>query len=220
MPIAPPQTRQFKSFEANIEYARKLIRAGESLQGLQPGALDITDLYRAAWVQAVSATDHWLHEELFRRVEELAADPDADLPAQLQRFELPLSVIEAVRRGDRTMSDAVLHYVRAKWAFASMHSPRKIAEAYKLVSDIDLWQTVAMRLNDWNQHRTNFSSQTVRKRFSTVIERRNKIAHHADLEDGDLKQRRPLTAAGANDAVDWLERVVLAVAKVLEDGRA
>ncbi|MGW7516970.1 hypothetical protein ACWGJ2_15400 [Streptomyces sp. NPDC054796] len=217
MPIAPPQTRQFQSFQTNLEYARKLIAAGESLQGLQPGALDITDLYRAAWVQAVSATDHWLHEELFRRVEELAADPEADLPAQLRRFELPLSVIEAVRREERTMADAVLHHVRAKWAFASLHNPRKIAEAYKLVSDIDLWQKVAVRMNGWNQNRTNFSSQTVRKRFSAVIERRNKIAHHADLEDGDLKQRRPITAADANEAVNWLERVVLAVAKVLDD---
>ncbi|MFF9555380.1 hypothetical protein ACF1DY_06115 [Streptomyces albus] len=217
MPIAPPQTRQFRSFETNIEYARKLIRAGESLQGLEPGALDVTDLYRAAWVQAVSATDHWLHEELFRRVEELAADPTAALPAQLQRFELPLSVIESVRREERTMAEAVLHHVKAKWAFASMHNPRKIAEAYRLVSDIDLWQSVAVRLNEWNQHRTNFSSQTVRRRFTVVIERRNKIAHYADLEDGHFKQRRPLTAADVNDAVDWLERVVLAVAKVLDD---
>ena len=216
MPIAPPQTRQFKSFEANIEYARQLIRAGESLQGLQPGALDITDLYRAAWVQAVGAADHWLHEELFRRVTELAADPGAELPAKLQKFQLPLSVIEAVRREEQTMSEAVLHHVKTKWGHESFHSPRKIAEAYGLVTDIDLWDKVARRLNDWNQHRTTRSSQSVRKRFSNVIDRRNKIAHHADLEDGDLKQRRPLTAGEVNDAVDWLERVVLATAKVLD----
>lgn len=58
MSIAQPDTRQFLSFTTNLAYARDLITAGNSLQGLQPGALDINDLYRAAWVQGVSAMDH------------------------------------------------------------------------------------------------------------------------------------------------------------------
>ncbi|MFI6035507.1 hypothetical protein ACIBBD_15280 [Streptomyces sp. NPDC051315] len=35
--------------------------------------IDIDDFYRAAWVQAVAAIDHWLHEKVLRRVGELAA---------------------------------------------------------------------------------------------------------------------------------------------------
>lgn len=37
----------------------------------------------------------------------------------------------------------------------------------------------------------------------------------ADLLDGDLEQRRDITHADATDAIDWIERVALAIATVL-----
>ena len=40
---------------------------GKHLHRLQVGAFDVADLYRAAWVQAVSALDHWVHRELYDR---------------------------------------------------------------------------------------------------------------------------------------------------------
>jgi restriction system protein len=45
--------------------------------------------------------------------------------------------------------------------------------------------------------------------------RRTRIAHDADLLDGDLKRRRPITDADVTDAVDWIERIALAIAMVL-----
>ncbi|MEV2213067.1 hypothetical protein AB0H86_16715 [Streptomyces sp. NPDC050997] len=33
----------------------------------------------------------------------------------------------------------------------------------------------------------------------------------------ELKQRRPIDEAGVNDAIDWIERIVLAIAHVLDD---
>ncbi|MFE5663310.1 hypothetical protein ACFQ7W_05130 [Streptomyces niveus] len=216
MSIAQPDSRQFLSFTTNLAYARNLITAGNSLQGLQPGALDINDLYRAAWVQGVSAMDHWLHEELFRRVAEIAADSgSSELPAQLSRFELPLSVIEDVRTGDQDLGNIVVAAVRAKWAFAPLHNPKKITEAYRLVTDEDLWSKGAEQINEWHRHRTNYSAQSLKQQFSAIIQRRNLIAHYADLEDGDLKRRRPITEAETSDALNWLERVALAFAAVL-----
>jgi len=50
-----------------------------------------------------------------------------------------------------------------------------------------------------------------------ITQRRNKIAHDADLIDGDLKQRRPINEADVNDAIDWIERIALAIAHVLDD---
>jgi hypothetical protein len=51
--------------------------------------------------------------------------------------------------------------------------------------------------------------------------RGNRIAHDADLIDGDLKQRRPVDEAGVTDAIDWIERIALAlaIAHVLDDER-
>jgi hypothetical protein len=57
MPAAQPQTREFRAFQTNLEYARKMIVAGRSLATFQSPVIDIGDFYRAAWVQAVSAID-------------------------------------------------------------------------------------------------------------------------------------------------------------------
>src|SRR5437764_8588600 len=119
MTNAHPQTREFRAFLNNIEYARKMILAGRSLAAFESPVIDIGDFYRAAWVQAVSAIDHWFHEELYRRVAELTAEDSPTMPYQLTKFELPLVKVEEVRRGTTTLADAVSKHVRAKWSNAA-----------------------------------------------------------------------------------------------------
>ncbi|GAA4966638.1 hypothetical protein GCM10023238_38040 [Streptomyces heliomycini] len=65
--------------------------------------------------------------------------------------------------------------------------------------------------------RTTFNEKTLRGRYLEITQRRNKIAHDADLIDGDLKQRRPIDEAEVTDAIDWIERIALAIAHVLDD---
>jgi hypothetical protein len=215
MTNAHPQTREFRAFLNNIEYARKMILAGRSLAAFQSPVIDIGDFYRAAWVQAVSAIDHWFHEELYRRVAELTAEDSPTMPYQLTKFELPLVKVEEVRRGNTTLAEAVSEHVRAKWSNAALQNPRKISEALKLVSEEDIWAKAAAKLNEWNHGRTSMSAQTLKQQYNTITERRNKIAHDADLLDGDLKRRRPISDAEATDAIDWIERIALAIAHVL-----
>ncbi|MET7888527.1 hypothetical protein ABZT11_37685, partial [Streptomyces avermitilis] len=57
----------------------------------------------------------------------------------------------------------------------------------------------------------------LRSRYVEITQRRNKIAHDADLIDGDLKQRRPVDDASVNDAIDWTEHIAPAIAHLLDD---
>ncbi|WP_328463881.1 hypothetical protein [Streptomyces sp. NBC_00448] len=215
MAVPYPQTREFQAFRTNIEYARQMVVAGKSLAAFQSPLFDIGDFYRAAWVQAVSAIDHWFHEELYRRVAELAGQDGPGMPYQLTKFELPLEKVEEVRRGTTSLADAVSEHVKAKWANASLQNPRKISEALKLVSEEDVWAKAAVQINAWNHGRTAMTAQAVKKQHLTITDRRNKIAHEADLVDGSLKQRRPITDADVTDAIDWTERIALAIAVAL-----
>ena len=215
MTNAHPQTREFRAFLNNIEYARKMILAGRSLAAFQSPVIDIGDFYRAAWVQAVSAIDHWFHEELYRRVAELTSEDSPAMPYQLSKFELPLMKVEEVRRGTTTLAEAASEHVRTKWSNAALQNPRKISEALKLVSDEDIWAQSAAKLNEWNHGRTSINAQTLKQKYNSITERRNKIAHDADLLDGDLKQRRPISEADVTDSIDWIERIALAIAHVL-----
>ncbi|WP_449060371.1 hypothetical protein [Planomonospora algeriensis] len=62
-PRTPP-TEAFQEFHRNLEYAPDLVNGGRRLEQLKVGAFDIGDIYRAAWVQAVAALDHWVHQEI------------------------------------------------------------------------------------------------------------------------------------------------------------
>jgi restriction system protein len=137
------------------------------------------------------------------------------MPYQLTKFELPLVKVEEVRRGTTTLADAVSEHVRAKWSNAALQNPRKISEALKLVSEEDIWAKAAAKLNEWNHGRTSMNAQALKQQYNSITERRNKIAHDADLLDGDLKRRRPISDAEATDAIDWIERIALAIAHVL-----
>jgi hypothetical protein len=74
---------------------------------------------------------------------------------------------------------------------------------------------VAVQLNEWHRGRTSMTGQDLKARYSLITDRRNKIAHEADLLDGDLEHRRPISDAEVTDAIDWIERIALAIATVL-----
>ena len=72
-----------------------------------------------------------------------------------------------------------------------------------------------MQINEWNHGRTSMTGQTPKQQYVLITDRRKRIAHDADLEDGNLKQRRAITDADATDAVDWIARIAPAIAGVL-----
>lgn len=215
MTIPHPQTREFQQFQTNLKYARKMVLAGQGLSTFQPRGIDIDDFYRAAWVQAVSAIDHWFHEVLFRRVAELTAEDSPNMPHQLTRFELPLAKVEEVQRGTVTLAEAVTEHVRAKWGSASLQNPRKISEALKLITEEDIWAKAAAQINTWNHNRTSLNAQGLKKQYISITERRNKIAHASDIVEGDSKERTTITDADVNDTIDWIERIALAISTVV-----
>lgn len=218
MAVSRPQTRQFEAFMANLSYARRMVEAGRMLTPFRSPTIDIDDFYRAAWVQAVAAIDHWLHEEVLRRVEELTAKDSPEMPPQLRRYELPLHRVEAVRRGDVTLSEAVAEHLREKLAVQALQHPGKISEVLRLVTERKVWFEAAGCINQhFFQGRTTFNEKKLRSRYLEITQRRNKIAHDADLIDGDLQRRRPIDEAEVTDAIDWIERIALAIAHVLDE---
>ncbi|MFD7464097.1 hypothetical protein [Streptomyces tendae] len=217
MAVSAPQTRQFEAFMTNLSYARRMVKAGRMLTPFRSPTIDIDDFYRAAWVQAVAAVDHWLHEEVLRRVAELTVKDSPEMPPQLRRYELPLHRVEAVRRGEVTLSEAVVEHLREKLAVQALQHPGKISEVLRLVTEKKVWYEAAGCINQhFFQGRTTFNEKKLRSRYLEITQRRNRIAHDADLVDGDLKQRRAIDEAEVTDAIDWIERIALAIAHVLD----
>jgi restriction system protein len=216
MAVPYTRTREFRKFRDGIDYARRLVVAGQGLAGSEEPAADAGDFYRAAWVQAVGAVDHWLHAELYRRVAQVAGEDATGRPDRLMRLEIPFSKLDEVRRGSTTPADAVVEHVRARWGDVSLLSPHRVGEALGLVTEKDVWAEAAARINEWHYGSTSHTAQTLKRRYVSITGRRDRIVHDADLLDGDPGRRRPITETDTTEAISWLERIAHAVATVLD----
>ena len=109
--------------------------------------------------------------------------------------------MEAAQRGiSENPSDKWLNdEIKIRNGYRAFQSPDRIAEAMRLVSDVPVWNEVAGSMG--------MSPQEVRERLNLIVDRRNGIAHEADVNPmthgGLLPIDRQITA----DAVDFIERV-------------
>lgn len=196
--LNPVQT-PLQEFDENIQYARALIAGGVALQSLQNFPAHPEDLYRAAWNQAVSAMDHWLHDELIDRAVRLANDTGNQRPQSMLNLRLPFEMVE------RTRSEPVYvvfrDFLKKEFQRRSFHSAEDITQGIKLVSHLtsdSIWNAVARAFG--------MSQQQAKKNHEEIIKRRNDISHRADRDT--LGQRQCMTEAQATAAIDWIHNLV------------
>ena len=194
----PVQT-PLQEFDENIQYARALIAGGVALQSLQNFPAHPEDLYRAAWNQAVSAMDHWLHDELIDRAVRLANDTGNQRPQSMLNLRLPFEMVE------RTRSEPVYvvfrDFLKKEFQRRSFHSVEDITQGIKLVSHLtsdSIWNAVGRAFG--------MSQQQAKQNHEEIIKRRNDISHRADRDA--LGQRQCMTEAQATAAVDWIHNLV------------
>ena len=136
----PVQT-PLQEFDENIQYARALIAGGVALQGLQNFPAHPEDLYRAAWNQAVSAMDHWLHDELIERAVRLANDTGNARTEHAQ----PEAALRDVRTHAISAPVVFRDFLKKEFQRRSFHSAEDITHGIKLVSHLtsdQIWNAV------------------------------------------------------------------------------
>jgi hypothetical protein len=205
-------TPAFEELRQNLEYARGLIKGGRLLERLQVSAFDVSDLYRAAWVQAVSALDHWVHHEVYDRAVALAVQVSADRPAGFRQIGIPMALFEDVHHHQKTLGAAFREHLRGQYGHLSYQHPDKIKQAFQLVTDLPLWPEVAKQLSVGASPMT---VQDVKSELLQVVLRRHKIAHEADRDPTGPKGRVPITDGAAIAAIDLIERLAGAIREVL-----
>lgn len=198
---------------SNLEYARDLVRGGRFLERLQVRAFDVADLYRAAWVQAVSALDHWLHRELYDRALAFALDTSGSRPAKFLKIKIPMSLFEEVRQNAAAMREAFQAHLRREYGHLSFQAPEKIKEALAVISDASLWPRVAEVLSDETGQQT--TPEEVQQRLRDITRRRNRIAHSADRDPNHKTARQQVSDHEATDTIDWIDRVAGAIHTVI-----
>lgn len=98
--------------------------------------------------------------------------------------------------------------IRERLGYKSFQQPDKIAEAIRLISDKKLWDEVARQLNT--------SPKEVKQQLSTIVDRRNKIAHEADIDPTfGIGSRWGIDEHLVTDAVNFIEQVVESIHQIL-----
>ncbi|MEV5826033.1 hypothetical protein AB0L25_10690 [Spirillospora sp. NPDC052242] len=206
----------FDQFQQNISYARQLVRGGKSLEHLGVGAFDVTDLYRAAWSQAVAAIDHWVTREIVDRGVVLALRPGVPRPAKFDKLTMPVQLFERIHHHSEPLAETFRTYLEDHFEFKTFQSPEKIAEGFAHVSEVKLWVKVAEILTAQDPS-SPVTSDEVRTRMREIARRRNNIAHTADHDPGQPDQKLPITADEAEETIDWLESIAIAIQEAVGD---
>jgi len=190
-----------QSFSANIERVRTLGGLYEALCHLTTPAIDATDLLRAQMVLAVSALDHYVHEISRLGMLEVCGGLRPTTSAFL-RFHVTMdaAMTGLAWGGGTTWFDTE---IRERHSCLSFQHPDRIADAIRLFSSCELWPSVASRLG--------LSVQDVKRRLALIVDRRNKIAHEADLDPSYPGARWPISPGDVTSAVDFVEDVCRAI---------
>lgn len=191
---------QIDAYLANSRRVRSLIGFHDATRAGLTSAIDISDVLRAAHVLAVSALDSFVHERVRAALMQIYDGLRADVPGY-SRFRVNLgnfvghSAISAARsniEGD----------IREQHGYLSFQHPDKIADAIRCVSDVKLWEEVGNRLG--------LPAKDIKDRLVLVVDRRNKIAHEADI-DPTYGLPWPIHSADVLGVVDFLDRIAWAI---------
>lgn len=98
--------------------------------------------------------------------------------------------------------------IREKLSFQSFQQPNKVADAIRRISDKKLWDEVGLLLE--------MPAGDVKQQLSAVVDRRNKIAHEADIDPTfGIGERWRIDRLQVNDATNFIEKVVESIHHIL-----
>ncbi|MGN7726763.1 HEPN domain-containing protein [Luteimonas sp. 22616] len=188
----PNMQRAIDSFRKSLLHVEHLGGLHAALAGLTTSAVDGSDLLRAQIVLSVSALDYYVHEVTVLGMKEIFESRRPPTTAFL-KYRVSVAVASS---GSAAVFEAE---VRERHSFLSFQQPEKVADAVRLFSEIDLWKAVASAMST--------TDRAVKDQLKLLIDRRNKIAHEADLIPGVFGERWPIETADVTRSLSFVRNI-------------
>ena len=187
-----------EQFRTNLLRVRNLGSIAEAVDSQTTQALDLSDILRAELVFAVSALDQFVHEVV--RLGMLDAYRGSRPRTQsFLAFQVSLGgVLDGLDAdsGEQWLEDQI----RTRNSYRSFQAPDNIADAVRLVSEVQLWNEVANRMS--------MSSQEAKETLQLIVGRRNQIAHEADINPSPYEELFSIDRQMVTEAIEFVEDVV------------
>ena len=194
-------------FRISIARVRDLIAVHNSLKAQASSVLDLSDMLRAALVLAVSALDYYIHEVVRIGMLEIHGGQRPEPPA-FSGFQISLGNARAGINAEQNIDSWLEDEIRQRHSYKSFQQPNAIADAVRLICDKKLWEQVSINMGS--------PAKDIKQQLSLIVDRRNKIAHEADIDPSyPIGDRWPIDELLVNEAVNFLEQVVESIHKIL-----
>jgi hypothetical protein len=184
-------------FHQNIAQVQSLCNLYKALNSLTTVAMDLSDILRATLVMLVSALDQYIHELVRLGMLEIQLGSRLSTPA-FRSFKISMEAFQLAIAQPGTQS-WFEDEIRNNHGWRSFQQADKIAEAIRLIFDKQLWDEVA--------HHLLRTPKDIKEQLNLIVERRNKIAHEADLDPTTFGQRWPINAPVVDDAIDFVQQI-------------
>lgn len=192
------------AFQESIARVEHLAGLYKAIASLTTPAVDSSDLLRAQIVLAVSALDFYVHQATLVGMTEVYTGKRPPTPA-FEKYRISVGAMMAGHAGGGT---AWLEAeIRDRHSFLSFQQPDKIADAIRLFTDVKLWQAVGTKLG--------MDEANLKSRLRLIVDRRNKIAHEADLDPSYPGARWPISEADTAQSRQFISEVVEAIHEVV-----
>jgi len=197
--------KTIQHFRANISRVKEIGGLYDALSGLTTSIIDASDLLRSQIVMTVSALDHYIHEitrfgmlEIF---DGKRTPTEAFLKFQISIETLQLTISAGVS------SSLLENEIREKHSYLSFQHPDRIADATRLFYPSPLWPDVASILST--------PVNDVKTRLKLIVERRNKIAHEADMDPSYPGTRWPITKHDVQTTINFIEKLCESIHSII-----
>jgi hypothetical protein len=193
--------RALDQFKVNIERTKELSQTVSAINRITTSAVDLSDFLRAEIVSAVSALDYFVHEYVRIGMIEIYKGNRIATDAYY-KFPIPLKSAHLVKINitDEQWLDEV---IRTKHSWLSFQDPDRIADAIRLISPVSIWDVVGRAIGE--------SPGDIKAHLKIIVDRRNKIAHEADMDPTSPNTRWPINKEIAEDAVNYIQKIVEAI---------
>lgn len=190
-----------QQFRDNLARVNDLRALHDALNKQTAPVIDLSDLLRACFVMAVSALDHYIHEITRIGMMEIFDGLRVETQAY-SKFRLSMQTLV----GATTLAGArsnVEADIRTQHSYLAFQRPDKIADAVRLISELKLWDEIGALLS--------IPSKDLKDQLNLIIDRRNKIAHEADLDPTYPGIRWPIASTDVAGVVSFVSDIVEAI---------
>jgi hypothetical protein len=159
-------------------------------------ALDISDILRSEIVLAVSAMDYFVHEITAIGMIEILSGKRKSTKA-FKAFRVPVKDFSFLSCGSEEQVNWFREEIRDQHSWKSFQQSKAINDALRLITEEAFWEDIAKTMNK--------TTGELKSSIDVIVDRRNKIAHEADIDPSFPASRWPITELDVNHAINFIK---------------